>query len=291
MISKTPRGASQREISEWNGQVRITESDLLAEETPVALIYNGISHAVMMASPIDLEAFAYGFSLSEGIIDDPAQIYGIEVCAVELGIEVMITLGSRHFDQLKKRRRALVGQSGCGLCGAESLTQVHQKFSALPPQNFQVSHDAIHSATDHLAHHQPLQQSTGAVHGAAWCSLGGQIINICEDVGRHNALDKLIGKRAIEENSVQEQPGFLLMSSRASFEIIQKAAMAGIGLVVTISGPSSLAVDLAVKSGITLVGFSRADRHVVYTHPDRVVEGNQFRDLLSDRPSNQTSHR
>ena len=290
MMSKTPQGASHREISEWNGQVRVIENDLLAEETPVALIYNGISHAVMMASPIDLEAFAYGFSLTEGIIDDPAQIYGIDVCPVELGIEVMITLSNRQFEHLKKRRRTLVGPSGCGLCGAESLTQVQQNISALTRQKFQVSHDAIQSATDQLSHHQPLQQSTGAVHGAAWCTLGGQIIDVCEDVGRHNALDKLIGKRAAQENSDQEL-GFLLMSSRASFEIVQKAAMTSIALVVTISGPSSLAVDLAVESGITLVGFSRPDRHVVYTHPHRVVEGDDLQDFLIDSPSRQNSHR
>ena len=289
MIAEVPKGSSQREISEWNGQGRITESDLIAEETPVALIYNGISHAVMMASPIDLEAFAFGFSLSEGIIDHPDQIYSVEIRTVKLGIEVMISLGSRQFGQLKKRRRTLAGQSGCGLCGTESLEQIHQTLSVSSPQGLRISHDVIHLATHQLTDHQPLQQGTGAVHGAAWCSLEGQIIDICEDVGRHNALDKLIGKRAIKVSALQE-PGFLLMSSRASFEIVQKAAMADIAVIVTISGPSSLAVDLAAQAGITLIGFSRPARHVVYTHPFRVVSESSSQDIAGDETPRQTPH-
>lgn len=260
-------GAARREVSVWQGRPSTDHEDCLAEEVAVALVYNGVSHVVMMATPADLEAFALGFSLTEGIIDKPSQCYGVEHVLRPEGIELSIEISGECFMRLKQKRRYLSGRTGCGLCGAESLQQVRVE---LPPvaSSFAVSHEAITHATALMPQYQPLQGATGAVHGAAWCSQQGEIVTLCEDVGRHNALDKLIGR--LWARDVLREPGFLLMSSRASYEILQKAAVAGIAVVVAVSAPTSLAVDIAHHAGITLVGFSREARHVAYSHGHRL---------------------
>lgn len=263
----------------WSNHVVENQHDYIAQEVAVALVYNGISHAVMMTSPIELEAFALGFSLTEGIISHGEDIYAIDIIAQDKGIEVSLTISSQSFMQLKTRRRNLTGRTGCGICGAESLEQVRPVLKVID-SNFTVSHDAINRATENLSKHQPLQVLTGAFHGAAWCDIEGNILHVCEDVGRHNALDKLIGslwlsnkqQRTMKKQGVIKEPGFLVISSRASYEIVQKSAKAGIAIVVAVSAPTSLAVDIANEVGITLIGFSRKQRHIAYTHIHRVIE-------------------
>ncbi|WP_101759374.1 formate dehydrogenase accessory sulfurtransferase FdhD [Oceanicoccus sp. KOV_DT_Chl] len=246
-------------------------ADTLAVEIPVALVYNGISHAVMMATPSDLENFACGFSLSEGIIDRPEDIYEITIHHRSQGIELAIEISSQCFSRLKDRRRTLAGSTGCGLCGVEALQQVALDLTAVnPEQQFLISHSAIDLATASLQHHQPAQKYTGGMHGAAWCNNQGHILQLFEDVGRHNALDKLLG--SLWGCETINTAGFLLMSSRASYEIVQKAARANIAVIVTVSAATSLAVEMANRANITLVGFSRENRHVVYTHAQRLTE-------------------
>lgn len=261
--------AVKRPVAVWPPEAEETRSDLIAIEVAVALVYNGVSHAVMMASPLQLEEFALGFSLTEGIISRAEDIYEIDIVAQEKGIEVALTISSESFMQLKNRRRNLAGRTGCGICGAESLEEVRAPLNRVHSQ-FHISHGAINQATFSLAAHQPLQEITGAVHGAAWCDGEGNIIKLCEDVGRHNALDKLIG--LLWSANRFGQPGFLLISSRASYEMVQKAAQAGIAIVVAVSAPTSLAIDIADETGITLIGFSRQHRHVAYTHVQRLTE-------------------
>lgn len=262
-------GAVERKVTVWPSKIDENQSDLIAQEVAVALVYNGISHAVMMASPLQLEAFALGFSLTEGIINRAEDIVAIEVVTKDKGIEVALTISSRCFMQLKNKRRQLTGRTGCGICGAESLEQVRLSLAVING-HFSISHAAIHRATSDLAAYQPLQALTGALHGAAWCDSEGKIVSVCEDVGRHNALDKLIG--LLWPGHALQQPGFLLISSRASYEIVQKAAKAGIAVVVAVSAPTSLAIDIAEEVGITLIGFSRQHRHITYTHSQRLTE-------------------
>ena len=246
----------------------LQKTDRLASETAIALVFNGISHAVMMASPENLIEFATGFSFTEGIINHPDEILDTELVEGESGIEVHLTLTNQQFSMLKQRRRNLVGRTGCGICGAESLQQVQLPLHPVT-SNFTTSHAAILKATSQLAEKQPLQNLTGAVHGAAWCDGNGNIKLLREDVGRHNALDKLIGCMLIE-NSLRE-PGFLLISSRASYEMLQKAAIADISVVVAVSAATTMAVEIADQSGICLVGFSRDSRHLVYSHGEKIA--------------------
>lgn len=267
-------GVVERAVEVWRQWENSNAIDKLAIETAVALVYNGVSHAVMMASPMKLEEFALGFSLTEGIVDSAEDIYEIQIEYVEEGIEVLLTISSQCFTNLKNKRRNLSGRTGCGLCGVESLQQVRLPVPEVEV-DFAISHLAINRATKALNDHQPLQALTGAVHGAAWCNVEGEILQVCEDVGRHNALDKLIGllcrEKLTNQSGLVGEAGFLLISSRASYEILQKSAMANIGIIVAISAPTSLAIDIANQAGITLVGFSRENRHTAYTNSQRLL--------------------
>ncbi|MCI2284932.1 formate dehydrogenase accessory sulfurtransferase FdhD [Colwellia sp. MSW7] len=264
---KEQLGLVKQNVNVWQNNAVDRCADLIAQEVAVALVYNGISHAVMMVSPTALENFAIGFSLTEGIINRTDEIYAIDIIEQEKGIEIALTISSRRFIQLKGRRRSLTGRTGCGICGAESLEQVKVPLESVV-SNFTIEHAAINQATVNLARHQPLQKLTGAVHGATWCDIDGNVIHVCEDVGRHNALDKLIG--LLWSDHVLRQPGFLLISSRASYEIVQKAAKAGIAIIAAVSAPTTLAINIADETGITLIGFSRQNRHVVYSHAYRL---------------------
>ncbi|MES2739794.1 MAG: formate dehydrogenase accessory sulfurtransferase FdhD [Pseudomonadota bacterium] len=241
--------------------------DELADEVPVALEYNGISHAVMLATPADLEAFALGFSLSEGIIGAAADCYGIEIAPRENGIAVQLRIGNEAFLRLKQRRRNLAGRTGCGLCGAESLDQVLRAPPPLAPGRA-LSASAIRGALTGLSARQPLNRLTGGVHAAAWCAPDGELLAVFEDVGRHNALDKLIGAMARAGRDFRD--GFVLMSSRASVELVQKSATVGITALVAISAPTALAVRTAQACGMTLVAFARGDDFVAYAHGEHI---------------------
>lgn len=242
--------------------------DFLAEEVPVALVYNGISHVVMMASPKDLELFAIGFSLSEGIIAHPQEIYGMDVVPACNGLEVQIELSSRRFMGLKERRRALAGRTGCGVCGVEQLNDIGKPIVPLPfTQTFNLAH--LDRALEHLNDVQPIGQLSGCTHAAAWVLPSGSIAGGHEDVGRHVALDKLLGRRA-RENNVWQQ-GAALVSSRASYEMVQKSAMCGVEILFAVSAATTLAVEVAERCNLTLVGFCKPGRATIYTHPQRLI--------------------
>ncbi|TCK04275.1 formate dehydrogenase accessory sulfurtransferase FdhD [Marinobacterium mangrovicola] len=252
-------------VTQRRGAESATAQDLLAEEVAVALVYNGLSHVVMMASPMDLDDFALGFSLSEGIIERPEQLYGVEQVPQKQGIELHIEIASECFAKLKEHRRNLAGRTGCGLCGAESLQQAVATPKPVPALALPDG-ESIENALAQLRQNQPLQSVTGAVHGAALCDLGGNILLLREDVGRHNALDKLIGARAEDRDDYPaNEDSFVLISSRASYEMVNKCNAMGISTLVAVSAPTALAVEHASMAGMNLVGFARTGRHVVYT--------------------------
>ena len=253
-------GSRQVDKTEWRRGEISTATDRVVAEVPVALVYNGISHVVMMATPVGLEDFALGFSLSEGILESADELLDCVIAASGKGIELQLTILASRFAGLKEKRRNLTGRTGCGLCGAESLEQA----IVMPPpvtRRRPFSHAALDAAAGSLRHHQPLQAATGASHGAAWCDGDGNIRLVREDVGRHNALDKLLGALALSSAG----PGFALVSSRASYEMVAKAARFDISLLVSVSAPTSLAVEMASTCGMTLAGFAQPGRHVVYT--------------------------
>ena len=258
-------GRKNQDVQVWSGDSNDQVSDFVAEEVPIALVYNGVSHTVMMATPTELEAFAVGFSISEGIIKDLAEIYDIQIRTHYEGVEVALTVSSQRFSELKERRRTLAGRTGCGICGSDSLQQVRLPVKRVRT-HFKVGHEAIDSAVGDLISKQPLQNETGAVHGAAWCDSEGAIIEICEDIGRHNALDKVIGILAQKGMLVDRNlnNGFVLVSSRASYEMVQKTAMINAPALVAVSAATTMAVELAEELGISLIGFARKRRHVTY---------------------------
>jgi FdhD protein len=243
--------------------------DCIASEVPVALTYNRVSHVVMMATPLDLEDFALGFSLTEGLIGQTADLLAIRVIPRAGGLELAMTISEDWFDRLSTRRRNMAGRTGCGLCGAENIEQA-LRLPEPVEQTLQVPHAALQRAVTSLERHQPLQADTGATHGAAWCDRDGRILRLREDVGRHNALDKLIG--SLFRSGFKPAEGFAVVSSRASYEMVYKAAAAGIQLLVAVSAPTTLAVEFAQRCGVTLVGFARPGRHNVYTFTDRISD-------------------
>lgn len=241
--------------------------DWVAVEVPVALEFNGIAHAVMLATPTDLADFALGFALSEGILLGRNELYGVEEAYGPEGITLKLDVASAAFARLKERRRSMAGRTGCGLCGTESLAHVTR---ALPPlaDGPALSTRAVARGMRELASMQVLQKVTGAVHAAAWCSAEGEALLVREDVGRHNALDKLVG--ALARSSVAASTGFIAVTSRASFEMVQKTVAAGVPLLAAVSASTSLATAIAQDAGLTLAGFVRGDDLVIYTHPWRL---------------------
>jgi formate dehydrogenase accessory protein FdhD len=241
--------------------------DCVAEEVPVALEFNGVSHAVMMATPADLEDLAYGFALTEGIVDAPSHIHDCEWTSSAQGCTVHLTIAAACFARLKEKRRNLTGRTGCGLCGTESLAHAVRPLSPLKTApSFEAV--AVTRAMALLREHQQLAALTGATHAAAWCTADGHIELIREDVGRHNALDKLIG--ALLRSGLEARSGFVLITSRASYEMVQKTVTAGMGLLAAVSGVTGLAVDVAQDAGLTLLGFTRGTDFSIYSHPERL---------------------
>lgn len=258
--------SSRLMVQKWQSGAVQSLSDCVAEEVPVAMIYNGISHAVMLASPQDLEDFALGFSLAEGILTSPKQLYGIEVVKQATGIELRMEIATECFHALKDRRRSMTGRTGCGLCGAESLAQALRLPELVNVSTEVFKSAALLKALSTAASQQVLQSETGATHASFWIKPNGDIAMVREDVGRHNALDKLLGAKAKHE----PEQGFVLTTSRASYEMVQKVAVAGVSLLVAISAPTGLAIRVAEQCGITLIGFARGEQFVIYTHPERL---------------------
>lgn len=258
------------EVERWRSDGISKSRDVVAEEVPVALEYNGISHAVMMASPADLEDFALGFSLTEGILQDRSELFDCDIVAAADGIQVQMQIATERFVALKEKRRNLTGRTGCGLCGAETLQQAVRK-PARVACDAQFSAGRIYSAMADMQKQQHLQQVTGATHAAAWLQADGSIALVREDVGRHNALDKLIGALVLQDPKQDFSSGAMLITSRASYEMVQKAASMGCGFIVAVSAPTALAIRLAEQADVTLLGFVRQPGHVVYTHPQRLL--------------------
>ena len=251
-----------------SGGKAVASVETLIEEVPVALVYNGVSHAVMLASPGDLEDFALGFSLSEGILHARGELYDCEFVTAAEGIEVRLDIAAARMFGLQARRRSLAGRSGCGLCGVDSLQAALRPPAPVPPRAA-LPAAAIQRVLAELTEWQPLHRATGAAHAAAWASNDGVLQLVREDVGRHNALDKLIG--ALARRRVVPATGFAVVTSRASYEMVQKAAAAGIGLLAAISAPTAFAVRVADAAHVTLVGLARPGRLTAYSHAHQLT--------------------
>lgn len=244
-------------------------TDFVAEERPVGLLYQGIPHVVMLASPADLEDLGVGFTLSEGIVPGASDIHSVELICKADSLAVDLQISALSFSALLRRHRNLTGRTGCGLCGVET---VEEAMRNPPPvrSGVRVSSEELHAELSNLRTRQPVNLRTGSVHAAAWALPGKGIQLVREDVGRHNALDKVIG--ALVRAGIDCREGYFIITSRASFEMVQKTAMVGVSFVAAVSAPTALAIEIADKTGVTLVGFAREDRHVIYSHPERMQD-------------------
>ena len=249
-----------------SGIIVTERQDTLAKEVPVALVYNDIAHTVMMCSPRDLEDFAMGFSLTEGIINKPADIYGIDIEEVCNGMEARIELATRCFVALKDHRRTLTGRTGCGICGAEQIQQVYKNVAKLD-RTLTFNICQFDTCLQQLYEAQELGKQTGSTHAAAFFSVEGKLLAIREDVGRHVALDKLLGWHA----KADKPQGFIVVTSRASYEMVQKTVSCGIEMLVAISAATDLAVQMAEQYNLTLVGFARESRATIYSGKERLL--------------------
>jgi len=238
-----------------------TADEEVAVEVPVALTVNGISQAVMLATPADLDDFALGFGLSEGWFTSRQELLDVEASPLADGIELALTVTAACEQRLKVRRRTLAGRTGCGLCGVESLAELGSRRPP-PVTSPTLAPGALDRALAALPAAQPMNARCGGLHGAAWCSADGRLLLAREDIGRHNALDKLTG--ALARQQADMRGGFVLMSSRASFELVHKTAMSGSGLLACMSAPSSLAIATAQALGLQLWAFVREGRATRY---------------------------
>ncbi|MDW6091048.1 formate dehydrogenase accessory sulfurtransferase FdhD [Vibrio rhizosphaerae] len=244
--------------------------DVLIQEVPVALEYNGVAYTVMMCTPRDLDMFAVGFSLTEGIIDHDRDIHDINIQMSPDGITLSIDIANRCVNRLQEKRRTMAGMTGCGLCGTDQLTHVCRIQTPLE------SHTSFHlqkldAVLHQLKQRQQLNQLTGSCHAAAYLNTHGELEALFEDVGRHIALDKLIGW----VSKHHKQKGVVLVTSRASFEMVQKAAAGGVEILCAISAATDMAVDLAERLNVTLCGYCRPGQANIYTHAERILGLNQ----------------
>jgi FdhD protein len=252
----------------WRNGSTILGERTLAEEVPVALSYDGATHAVLMATPDDLEDFAVGFSYTEGIITARKEMADLDVVSVANGIVLRMWLTGTRSDAFAARRRRFVGPAGCGMCGLESLAEANRAIP-LTSCDLRVSRQDIEEALAALPGRQALNMQTRAVHAAAFWQPDRRLV-LREDVGRHNALDKLAGALLRKDRSAAE--GIVVVSSRISIELVQKVSMMGAAVIVGVSAPTALAVRSAEASGLTLVGIARDDGFEVFTHPERIME-------------------
>jgi FdhD protein len=250
-----------------------TTTDQVAEETPIALTYHGVPQVVMMATPENLEDLAFGFTVTESIVNSADEILSIQAKIANDSAQVDIAIVGERFSELLRRQRNLTGRTGCGLCGVETIEQAIRS-PARVRSDFRVTAVELHATLRELGEQQRLNRLVGSVHGAAWALPNGGIKVAREDVGRHNALDKVVG--ALLRDKVDPAMGFLLITSRASYEMVLKAATVGVSLLVAVSAPTALAIRLAKECGMTLVGFARTGsdgkgQHVIYANPERVI--------------------
>ena len=224
------------------------------EEVPIAVLFNSQPYAVMMATPADLDDFAIGFALAEGIVNHAAHVKGVLKLPSEEGFAVDLSIDEEHINRARMVKRSLEGRVGCGLCGIEDIKDAIRMPAGIVVKSM-LSPEAVVLAYASLPDHQPMNAINRTVHAAAWCSVHGEIFLAREDVGRHNALDKLIG--ALAKAKMDPRYGFVLMSSRCSFELVQKCALAGIGALATVSAPTALALQLAKQAGLKLAALSK----------------------------------
>ncbi|MDG1437606.1 MAG: formate dehydrogenase accessory sulfurtransferase FdhD [Emcibacteraceae bacterium] len=256
--------ANNKDMRIWAPDGERKESRPLSNEVPVVLEYNCVTFAVMMASPTDLVDFSYGFSLTEGIIEKPSDVIYAQIKDAPKGKIAAIEINARAFHRLEKYNRTLSGRTGCGLCGVEKLEQAIKPLEKVV-SNFKVTPEIIFNAMKSLKENQPLNKETGALHAAAFVDENGNIVALREDVGRHNALDKLIGH--MMQTGIDPSKGAALITSRCSFEMVQKCAIAGIPVIAAVSATTELAVNLADEAGISLISFARKDGLNIVTDP------------------------
>ena len=244
---------------------------MVPEETPVAFSYAGTTHAVMMASPADFEDFALGFSLTEGIVSSPGEIESIEIEDLGAGIDIQIRLKDKANTRFQARRRRLAGPVGCGLCGIESIEEAMRSVDAVGSSKLTLGAEDVTRSVKLLSKLQPLHTQTGAVHAAGFYVPGKGIVMAREDVGRHNALDKLAG--ALAKAGIDGASGAVVVTSRVSVEMVQKTAAIGAAIIMAVSAPTALAIRTAEAAGMTLVALVRGDDFDIFTHPNRVASG------------------
>jgi len=259
---------SQAPVSRLHQGVSSGFADQLAAETPVAFVYNCEPYAVMMASPSDLEDFAYGFSVSEGIVAGAHEIISLDQTPKGSGISLGIEIPPERAARLAERARSLAGRTGCGICGITDLEQVMRGLPQLP-HTMPIRASAIDAAIKALPAHQTFNKQTGAVHAAGYASADGELLLVREDIGRHNALDKLIG--AILRKGLAPAKGMVVITSRCSMEMVQKTVTLGCPVLVAVSAPTSLAVEIAEAHGLTIAAFARGDGFNLYTHQERIA--------------------
>jgi len=268
MVPAQLPGMVELPVRRWRDGGWEQARDEVAEEAPVALTFNSIPHVVMLATPRDLTDLGRGFALTEALVATAAEIRAAELKQEAGALEVALSIPQERLAQLLARRRNLEGRTGCGVCGAETIAEAIRQ----PPPvaaGGSIAREQLAQALTELRSWQQLGASTGSLHAAAWVDWQGRIQLVREDVGRHNALDKVIG--ALLEQGANRQDGFLIVTSRASYEMVLKTATAGVRLLVAVSAPTALAVRLAQDANLTLVGFARESQQVVYTHPERVT--------------------
>jgi FdhD protein len=261
------RVSAARSFVRLTGESSSESSAEVAEEVPIALVYNGRPYVVVMGTPSDLDDLAVGFSITEGIVGDAAHVERVSAVRANHGIELQIQISPADAERLGERVRGLVSRTGCGLCGVETIGDA-LRIPAEVGRSLHVDRSALWRASAELSRQQSINNATSTVHGAGWSTADGELRVAREDVGRHNALDKVLG--ALARGGPSASTGFVVVTSRASYEMIQKAAVCGVELVAAISRPTGLAIRFAEAAGVTLVGLLRGESANVYTHPERI---------------------